>query len=384
MLHLSSSIHGGAGIAAQRLNQSLVDLGVNSKILTLSPVDENTCIQIRRNFFQLFIGKMNSFFASLMSNRTFFSIFSKNSVSIRDIRKHLSPGEGVIHIHNWFNLISEAFIYRLAEEGYKVVLTLHDERLLTGGCHYSLDCRKFEEDCRSCPEMPTGLQFLPNLVFSRNKTAITKLERPLELIAPSHWIAEEALRSGLLGKSNIKVIPNSLHDFAQKIDRKISVRKVSGMTTVIHLGVASMDPNSYIKSGDLINAMSQDFEFNSHFRIILMADYSKENKDAFWGDIDFLLVASRIDNSPNVIHEAKSLGIPIIGTNVGGIPELLTSSDLLIEVSDLSREYFLGIKDSLIATLQNREDLEAERVKFMQWSLESAKLHIKYYNRLVS
>lgn len=384
MLHLSSSIHGGAGIAAQRLNQSLIDLGVNSKMLTLSPVDGDSQIQVRRNFCRLFIGKLNSFFAGLISNRTFFSIISQNSLSIRDIRKHLSPEEGVIHIHNWFNLVSESFIFRLTKEGYKVVLTLHDERLLTGGCHYSLNCREFERNCRVCPEMPMGLRFLPNFVFSRNKTAISKLGRPLELIAPSHWISEEAHRSGLLGKANIHVIHNSLHDFGLKTGKEISRKEFNETTKIIQLGVASMDPTSYIKSGDLIKAMSQDLEFNSHFRLILMADYSDEDKDAFWGDIDFLVVASRIDNSPNVIHEAKSLGIPVIGTNVGGIPELLTSSDLLIETSDLSVEYFLEMKKDLIASLEKSNDLKEQQSRFIQWSKSSVLLHIELYQSIIN
>ena len=56
-----------------------------------------------------------------------------------------------------------------------------------------------------------------------------------------------------------------------------------------------------------------------------MSDYfqTKLNPESFWSSIDYLLVLSRADNSPNVIHEAKIRGLPVIGTNVGGISELL-------------------------------------------------------------
>ncbi len=384
VIHLSSSLYGGAGIAAQRLNQSLIGLGINSKLLTLSPVCGEAQIQIRRNISQLFLGKLNSLFAGLISNRTFFSIFSKDSLSIRRIRKYLSPEEGVIHIHNWFNLISEATIFRLIKEGYKVVLTLHDERLLTGGCHYSLNCRQFERACQSCPEIPKKLQMLPNYVFSKNLTEISNLDQPLELIAPSNWIAGEAHRSTLLRKANIHVIQNSLHHFGSTIDYEIRPKNMIGKSGVIRLGVASKDPSAYIKCGDLIETLHQDNEFNAHYRLILMADYLDEDRDLFWEDIDLLLVASRIDNSPNVIHEAKSLGIPVIGTNVGGIPELLTSTDFLIELSDLSKEFLLSLKTKLIATLQNKVEIIKERDNFKQWSIESAALHIELYKRLVN
>ena len=383
MLHLSSSIHGGAGIAAQRLNQALLDLGIDSKLLTLSPVDGGGLLQIQRNLYQLFFGKLNSFFARLVSRRTFFSMVSINSVSIRDIRRHLSPEEGVIHIHNWFNLVSEAFIFRLIEKGFKVVLTLHDERLLTGGCHYSLNCRQFEKDCGSCPEISKVFRILPSYVFSRNKAAINKLNRPLELIAPSHWMAGEASRSRLLDNANIHIIPNSLNGFGLNTRRVTTAKKLKSINEIFKLGVASMDPTSYIKCGDLINALYQDAEFNVHFELIFMADYSVGNRDAFWGDIDVLLVASRIDNSPNVIHEAKSLGIPVIGTNVGGIPELLTSTDFLIEVSNLSTDYFLKLKKDLFAAFTDGEKLIKEQDKFTKWSMESALLHLKYYTEII-
>lgn len=383
VIHLSSSINGGAGIAAQRLNAALVELGVNSKLLTLSRVNREAQIHVRRTISQFFLGKFNALIAGLVSKRTFFSIQSNNSLSIRKIQKYLSPTEGIIHIHNWFNLISEATIFQLIEKGYKVVLTLHDERLFTGGCHYALDCRQFEQACKVCPEIPKSLQILPNRVFAKSWAAISNLDSPLDVIAPSNWMAREALRSTLLGHANIHVIQNSLNNFGLEIPRVIPSKNLSVNPRVIRLGVASKDPSSYIKGGDLIETMHQDVDFNSHFRLIFMADYSDQSKELFWNDIDFLLVASRIDNSPNVIHEAKSLGIPVIGTNVGGIPELLTSSDLLIEFSNLNKEYFLNIKNGLLSKLQDINKLQANQNAFKRWSAESAILHRELYKRII-
>jgi glycosyltransferase involved in cell wall biosynthesis len=48
-----------------------------------------------------------------------------------------------------------------------------------------------------------------------------------------------------------------------------------------------------------------------------------DNQKDFWQSIDVLLVPSRADNSPNVIHEAKLWGVPVISSSVGGIPEIL-------------------------------------------------------------
>jgi glycosyltransferase involved in cell wall biosynthesis len=70
--------------------------------------------------------------------------------------------------------------------------------------------------------------------------------------------------------------------------------------------------------------------------ISYLFDYRNEvnGNDIFWSSIDCLMILSKADNSPNVIHEAKINGIPIIGSNVGGISELLNSKyDFLIDLN---------------------------------------------------
>ena len=63
-----------------------------------------------------------------------------------------------------------------------------------------------------------------------------------------------------------------------------------------------------------------------------------------------MLVLSVADNSPNVIHEAKYFGIPIIGSNVGGIPELLDpDNDYAIESN--SNQFFE--LESLLKSIQS-------------------------------
>ncbi len=40
-------------------------------------------------------------------------------------------------------------------------------------------------------------------------------------------------------------------------------------------------------------------------------------------DAAVFVIASRMDTSPNVISEAHAMGLPVVGTNVGGIPEMI-------------------------------------------------------------
>ncbi len=60
--------------------------------------------------------------------------------------------------------------------------------------------------------------------------------------------------------------------------------------------------------------------------------------------LDAIVVPSRwVENSPNVILEAQTVGLPVVGTNIGGIAELVTHerNGLLFDpdsVTDLSRQ----------------------------------------------
>ena len=45
--------------------------------------------------------------------------------------------------------------------------------------------------------------------------------------------------------------------------------------------------------------------------------------EKFFGQIDALVICSRIENQPYVVMEAMARGIPVIATNVGGLPDLV-------------------------------------------------------------
>ena len=89
-----------------------------------------------------------------------------------------------------------------------------------------------------------------------------------------------------------------------------------------------------------------------------------------------------MDNSPNVIHEAKQLGIAVIGTLVGGITELLDPDfDVLIEPKDLSAR-------NILFHLEERESRrkivsrEAMELKFFEYLNNPVKLHVDLYRKI--
>jgi glycosyltransferase involved in cell wall biosynthesis len=96
-----------------------------------------------------------------------------------------------------------------------------------------------------------------------------------------------------------------------------------------------------------------------------------------------LLVPSRADNSPNVIHEAKLLGIPVIASSLDGISELLTPGyDVPISAAQLNVDGILEI----LLQLNPNHDKEIKKImahQFNEYVKDSVRSHINIYEGLV-
>ena len=112
-----------------------------------------------------------------------------------------------------------------------------------------------------------------------------------------------------------------------------------------------------------------------------MKDFKGKNavKD-FWGSIDCLLVLSRADNSPNVIHEAKNFGIPIVGNSVGGITELLDPNfDFLVNDTELRAEQIYSYLKNLNFSTDFVERQSRMKRKFDDYVGLSIEEHLNFY-----
>jgi glycosyltransferase involved in cell wall biosynthesis len=351
IVHLSTAHIGGAGIAARRLNQGLNSSGYSSKFMAIankSFVPLLNEISVNRTFTKKSKGALLARIQNQFSSRTYFTLDSVPALSSSDF-KEFPKSSSIIHIHNWFNLADIQMFRDLLSRGYKLVFTLHDMRLFTGGCHYSLDCSNYLNGCFSCPYLPALARNIPPSNLKGMQELFFDYGNQIELISPSLWLQKLAIQSLILPAEKIHFIPN-VHSLGNMGSPQV-VAVERDQPNFINIGVASVDVNSALKGGDLVSeimntAKSREAKIN----FILLRDYDLRgiNQENFWQDIDYLLVASRADNSPNVIHEAKLRHVPIIATKIGGITELLNSEfDIGIAIDELKPEIFLKLLQDL-------------------------------------
>ena len=112
-------------------------------------------------------------------------------------------------------------------------------------------------------------------------------------------------------------------DWTNSIDTVLAFRESLRTKDFYYVGIASMDPESYIKGGDIIERLQLNYSLQKNNILFVNLKDAQNKISDFWGKIDLLFVPSRADNSPNVILEAKSLNIPVLASRVGGIPEMV-------------------------------------------------------------
>jgi glycosyltransferase involved in cell wall biosynthesis len=146
--------------------------------------------------------------------------------------------------------------------------------------------------------------------------------------------------------------------------------------------------NPYKGLFTLVSALeSLDRKSRLEFRLVLIGkgDFSKQIKDLEirklgelnaselmneMRNLNLLVVPSDQDNLPNVMCEALCLGVPVVGSRVGGIPEILNQFELPL--------FSAGNSEELSSILKNPKAIRALTVdKELAKSLFSPKSYVE-------
>ena len=157
-----------------------------------------------------------------------------------------------------------------------------------------------------------------------------------------------------------------------KID---SVKKIENQ-------IAYVGRDSHEKGIDILKAAESKIDGT----VVYCTDRSWEDAMRIIKSSSIVVVPSRMESLPTTVKEAFFLNVPVVGTNVGGIPELIINNETGILVPPENPEKLAQAVNELLSDKQKAEKLAVNGNTFvknnMTWNVILPK-YIKFYENLL-
>lgn len=350
--HLVTSNQGGAFISAKELHLELLKQGQDSKLITRGrnsaknrvPGLFNIELTRSKQIASTSITAAQSIF--VQKNAELITTFGITTFPAGD----LEVDTDILHVHSIYNLISTNTLGNLTRVGIPIILQLHDQRFLTGGCHHDLGCREYEKTCSGCPQVRKKFQ----RYVKSEKTKIKFLSNldNVQVVAPSKFLFDKAAK--VVSSDKLHLIPNVPPQtyINSRVTRGDLRDSIGIKSTDFVIGFCAANIDSPYKNFEYFQTLIKYLKNVwtnrlPNLKVLLIGKGGQEFTDeslirfesgdeievrSYLGAMDLLLVPSKIDNVPNVVIEALLEGTPVLATRVGGIPDLM---------AHLKKDFFL-------------------------------------------
>jgi len=339
VVHITTWLHGGAGIAALRLHLELLNQGIDSHIISLA---NTTAPQVRNHhpvlvrqtklhekIFNKFGIRLNSAYRNahrLKQLKGEYEIVTFPDTDYRIENIEFIKNADVIHLHWIANFINyKTFFSKLKHK--KIVWTLHDLNPIQGIFHYKND--EFNNP---------SFGGLNKLAYKQKMEAIQKIKN-LTYVCLNNWMLDQL--SSMINTSNCKaeVIPNIINEKDYFVDSKSAKNSRSSLNFLL----IADNINNHRKGFDLALAALSKLRHKDKVAIFIVgrgeipvskeikvntigAIYETEKLREIYNKCEYLILPSREDNLPNTMVEALLCGTGVISFKVGGMADYILNN----------------------------------------------------------
>lgn len=354
VVHIQYSME-SAGRAALRLQKAFSNVNVESGIVSLQnsmqAVPDIKYLGIRARLICRIEDKIQAYLTrKVIKQMGSFSypVLGTNVAKFEEVKN-----ADIIYIH-WAlkGLLNFRSIKQIARLNKPVIIFLHDMWNITGGCHHSFTCEKYKtEGCNNCPMFPGDKKNdLSAKEFKKKLRLYSKYDN-LYFVSPSRWLYTCAKESLLTKDKPVFYIPNILDNTIFKPADKTTAKQILNIDaneTVIAFGAITVNSPykgwAYLQKA--LELLSQDDSLKNISVLIFGTEYNKEIADSiafktrFMGYLkdeystalvynaaDVFIAPSLAEAFGYVVMEALSCGTPVVGFDVGGIPDMISHKE---------------------------------------------------------
>lgn len=362
VLHLNTTVKGGAASAVYRLHKSMKREGFNSKIIVQSKkINDADVISIDNNFFRNFLMKVEAKLISILTynseeqGKYFWPSIINELDNANRILDKIPFYPDVIIVH-WVNkFISTKILFELSSKlDVPIIWYMSDSAPLTGGCHYFFNCNNYTDGCKNCPAIKNKyFKNFANFLWKRKYYYINMTR--ICVIASSTFMFRNLEKSELFRSKYKKLILRGIDDkvFSPPEDKN-EVRKTFDFKDddiILFFGADSLNERRkgislllealqllYEKlsfNNDLIekiiivfagNAINHEkfLEKNILFRKKYLGVLKTEQELATAYQLADAFICPTIqDSGPMMVSEALMCGTPIVGFDMGVLIDLV-------------------------------------------------------------
>ena len=345
VLHLwqgdSGHCGGGGSVSMYRLHSSLIEAGIDSKILCQRKTTDSSQVQVFQRSFYLKI--LEKLLQQITSRLGLNDIHRLSSFQLKQHEAYLDAN--ILHFHGFHGFINYLALPPLTRNK-PAVFTLKDMWALTGHCSYSYDCDRWKIGCGQCPYPDS------HPAIKRDNTSLewrlkdrTYSQLHLTIICPSKWIAEKAKQSPLINRFPIHHIPHGIKtEIFQPLDPQQCRSQLGIPLNKKVLLFSAINLSDHRKGGDLLIKALQSLPESLKTETVLLVFGKEANtiettvdipvydlgylddarfKAVAYSAADLFIFPTRADNFPLVLKESIACGTPMVSFNVGGVSDLV-------------------------------------------------------------
>jgi len=384
ILKLSTNAGGGATVAAERQARALRHLGHTVKHLHVR--QDWTCngVKLQEDSNNIYISapmprflKTDLMFQSYIADNrttisnTYMSLWRKTTPFDQKLLEYiLVQGFDIVHCHWTSNLISSKLMKSLKANNVKIVITGHDMNHFTGACHYDAGCGGFRNGCKTCCQLISDDGAI--ITASMKEKLDCYINVKPHFIFPCNWLNEEYKASSIgcsLGCNSSSVLRNCIDtDFFSPAKNKEMLlrRQEFGFAEDEILIVSGAENNHEVRKGfryfehafKALNRSLYGSQFNKKITFVafgggnhVLAPTHPQVRYRHLGVLkevqvrdlfrvaDLLAFTSVEENFANVILESLMCACPVLGFNIGGIPDIVKpgiNGELVGDVSEFA------------------------------------------------